>query len=66
MARGPSFLPTAFGAKDELPNPKELPCFLMTKRPVPVRQGKVASTVDSKDGSLYLEIPVVATTKPKQ
>jgi len=36
MARGPSFLPTAFGAKGELPNPKELPCFLTTKRPIPV------------------------------
>jgi hypothetical protein len=36
MTRGPSFVPTAFGAKAELPNPKALPCFLMTKRPVPV------------------------------
>ena len=30
------FIPTAFGAKGELPNPKELPCFLTTKRPIPV------------------------------
>jgi hypothetical protein len=36
MARAPSFVPTAFGASVKLPNPKELPCFLMTKRPVPV------------------------------
>ena len=36
MARGQSFLPTAFGAEEQLPNPKGLPCFLMTKRPVPV------------------------------
>jgi hypothetical protein len=35
MARGPSFLPTAFGANQELPNPRELACFLTTKRPVP-------------------------------
>jgi hypothetical protein len=66
MARGPSFLPTAFGAKDALPNPKELPCFLMTKRPVPVRQDKGVSTADPKDGSLHLEIPVVAAAKPRE
>ena len=36
MARGPSFLSTAFGAKVKLPDPKTLTCFLMTKRPVPV------------------------------
>jgi hypothetical protein len=35
MARGPSFLPTALGAKEQLPKPRELPCFVMTKRPVP-------------------------------
>lgn len=66
MARGPSFLPTAFGAKGELPNPKDLPCFLMTTRPVPVPQGKTASTVNPKNGNLHLEIPVVASAKPKQ
>lgn len=27
------FMPTAFGAKVKLPDPKTLPCFLMTKRP---------------------------------
>jgi hypothetical protein len=31
-----SFIPTAFGAKAALPNPKELPCFLVTKPPVPL------------------------------
>lgn len=37
MARSKfGFLPTAFGAKDALPNPKELPCFVTTKRPVPI------------------------------
>jgi hypothetical protein len=66
MARGPSFLPTAFGAKEQLPNPKELPCFLMTKRPVPVPQGKSLSTIDSKDGSLPWEIPVVVPAKARQ
>ena len=35
MARGPSFIPTAFGAKERLPKPETLPCFLTTKRPVP-------------------------------
>lgn len=35
MARGPSFLPTAFGARLKLPDPKTLTCFLMTKRPIP-------------------------------
>jgi hypothetical protein len=34
-ARGPSFLPTAFGAIAKLPDPKTLPCFLTTRRPVP-------------------------------
>ncbi len=38
MARGPSFLPTAFGANVKLPDPKELPCFLMEKRPSVVRE----------------------------
>ncbi|HVN81352.1 MAG TPA: hypothetical protein VMW38_20345 [Terriglobia bacterium] len=36
VARGPSFLPTAFGAKEVLPNPKRLPCFLTTKPPTPL------------------------------
>jgi hypothetical protein len=35
MTRGPSFVPTAFGAKAELPNPKALSCFLTTKKPDP-------------------------------
>jgi len=38
MARGPSFVPTAFGANVKLPDPKELPCFLMEKRPSVVRE----------------------------
>ncbi len=36
MARGPSFLPTAFGVRLKLPDPKTLTCFLTTKRPIPV------------------------------
>jgi len=31
-----SFVPTAFGRHQKLPDPKKLACFLMTKRPVPV------------------------------
>ena len=27
------FVPTAFGAKTKLPDPKTLPCFLITERP---------------------------------
>jgi len=46
-----SFVPTAFGRREKLPDPKTLSCFLMTKRPVPVRQGKETSRVDPKDGS---------------
>ncbi|MGB2671012.1 MAG: hypothetical protein WBH24_13455 [Candidatus Acidiferrum sp.] len=38
MARGPSFVPTAFGANVKLPDPKELRCFLMEKRPSIVRE----------------------------
>jgi len=48
MARGPSFLPTAFGAKDQLPTPKDLPCFLMTKHPVPVSKTRVGDDVGEK------------------
>jgi hypothetical protein len=33
MARGPSFLPTAFGAKITLPDPKVLPCLVTDTRP---------------------------------
>jgi hypothetical protein len=36
MARGPTFLPTAFGANAKLPDPKTLPCFIMTMNPVPI------------------------------
>jgi hypothetical protein len=35
-----SFVPTAFARREKLPDPKFLSCFLMTKRPVPARQGK--------------------------
>lgn len=31
-----SFVPTAFGRRGKLPDPKSLSCFLMTKRPVPI------------------------------
>lgn len=31
-----SFVPTAFGRRGKLPDPKTLTCFLMTKRPVAV------------------------------
>jgi len=48
LARKPSLLPTAFGAKEQLPNPKKLPCFLMTKRPAPVPKTKVADGVIEK------------------
>jgi hypothetical protein len=46
MARGPSFVPTAFGANVKLPDPKELPCFLMTKRPSVVRETALTPTAD--------------------
>lgn len=36
MARGRSFMPTIFGSNTSLPNPKQLPCFLMTRKPVPL------------------------------
>jgi hypothetical protein len=35
-----SFIPTALGAKQKLPEPKELGCFLMRKRPVAIREAK--------------------------
>ena len=38
MARGPSFLPTAYGAKAKLSDPKALTCFLMEKPPSVVRE----------------------------
>ncbi|HTQ62514.1 MAG TPA: hypothetical protein VMI32_19970 [Candidatus Solibacter sp.] len=67
MARSKSsFIPTAFGRREKLPDPKTLSCFLVTKQPVPIRQGKETSRVDPKDGSMHVQIPVVATAKSRQ
>ena len=38
MAREGPFHPTAFGAKEKLPDPKGLACFLMEKRPSVVNE----------------------------
>jgi hypothetical protein len=35
-----TFVPTAMGANQKLPPPKELGCFLMQKRPIALRSGK--------------------------
>lgn len=35
-----SFVPTALGANQKLPPPKQLGCFLMQKRPVALRNAK--------------------------
>jgi hypothetical protein len=69
-----SFVPTALGASQKLPQAKELGCFLMRKRPVAVRaakpqQGKSAvstDTVDPKTGNLRVTIPLMATAKPSE